>query len=276
MVVHKVKETPVDAVDAFSSPAPPWRFIAALVVSILLHALLFMTSKQGHGGYGHTPLALSVQLQPMSSDPRAGRLERAIAIPRGESPLAVPATASSAHPEAKATPVDRPPVLESSEPGWIANLGLPFDAQFYKASELEQLAFPMHELYFDVPQNVPDSVKAGHVTLRVKIDEFGVVVGVEVEAADPPGVFDQAAVTAFERARFLPATRGGQFVRSVKEVDVCFGDCMSAVPEGVDPALMPAATVEAPAATASAQPAAANKPAGTSLPATAPFSADKH
>ena len=231
-------------------PAPPVRFIVALVVSVALHASFLIASKRGHGGQGHTPLALSVELRPASSVEASHKIRSTIAVPRSDSavvvqtapvppvPVAIPKQAAPSTPQ------------ESSEPGWISNLGLPFDAEFYKASELDHIALPVRQLDFESPV-VPDSLTGGRVTLWVKIDEYGNVVGVEVEASEPPGVFDQIAISAFERAHFLPATKGGQFVRSIKEVDVCFGDCAMVVPEGVSSSgdlgpIAPAQTLPAP------------------------------
>ena len=61
-------------------------------------------------------------------------------------------------------------------------------------------------------------VAAGHrggtVTLRLVISEQGEVESIAVVQAVPPGLFDEAALAAFGRARFAPGLRAGVPVRS--------------------------------------------------------------
>ncbi len=53
----------------------------------------------------------------------------------------------------------------------------------------------------------------GKVTLRFVVDENGNVQNPEVIKADPEGVFDEAALDAIIRYRFVPAKLGGEAVK---------------------------------------------------------------
>jgi protein TonB len=60
------------------------------------------------------------------------------------------------------------------------------------------------------------------VTLRLVISEQGEVESIVVVHAVPPGLFDEAALAAFGRARFAPGLRGGIPVRSEVMYEVEF------------------------------------------------------
>lgn len=62
----------------------------------------------------------------------------------------------------------------------------------------------------------------GKVVLIVDIDARGEVQSVEVESADPAGVFEEEAVAAARKWRFNPATEGGVAVASRMRVPVDF------------------------------------------------------
>lgn len=50
----------------------------------------------------------------------------------------------------------------------------------------------------------------GYVVVRYDVDAEGRVQNARVTAADPPDVFDEAAVQAVSRWRFTPAQEGGE------------------------------------------------------------------
>lgn len=58
--------------------------------------------------------------------------------------------------------------------------------------------------------------------LLVFIDERGLIDAIEVTAAEPPGVFEEAAVRAVAATRHSPAMRMGRAVKTVKEVEIAF------------------------------------------------------
>ncbi len=64
--------------------------------------------------------------------------------------------------------------------------------------------------------------RGGTVILRLVISDTGEVESIVVVHAAPPGLFDEAALAAFGRARFAPGLRGGIPVRSEVMYEVEF------------------------------------------------------
>ena len=56
--------------------------------------------------------------------------------------------------------------------------------------------------------------QGGRILLKVKVDELGRAADIEVEASEPAGVFDAAAVAAVQDWRFRPAIRDGKPIES--------------------------------------------------------------
>ena len=54
----------------------------------------------------------------------------------------------------------------------------------------------------------------GHVVIRYDLTAEGAVVNAEVLAAEPPGVFEEAALAAIAQWRFRPATAQGKSIAS--------------------------------------------------------------
>lgn len=64
--------------------------------------------------------------------------------------------------------------------------------------------------------------QGGRILLKVKVDELGRAADIEVEASEPAGVFDAAAVAAVQDWRFRPAIRDGKPIESWVRVPICF------------------------------------------------------
>lgn len=62
----------------------------------------------------------------------------------------------------------------------------------------------------------------GFVTLRLRIDANGAVQDAVVVDADPPGVFDEAALQTARRYRFTPARRGSEAVATTLQQTIRF------------------------------------------------------
>lgn len=62
----------------------------------------------------------------------------------------------------------------------------------------------------------------GFVTLRLRIDANGAVQDAVVVGADPPGVFDEAALQTARRYRFTPARRGSEAVATTLQQTIRF------------------------------------------------------
>lgn len=73
----------------------------------------------------------------------------------------------------------------------------------------------------------PESVlpgTRGRVVLELLIASDGSVDGVNVERAEPGGLFEEAAVKAFSKALFSPGMKRGLPVPALLRVEVTFGD----------------------------------------------------
>jgi len=76
----------------------------------------------------------------------------------------------------------------------------------------------------DIEPRYPDGadLRTGKVVLRLLIGDTGHVDEVAVLRANPPGLFDAAAMEAFAKARFSPGLAGGVAVKSQMTVEVDF------------------------------------------------------
>lgn len=65
---------------------------------------------------------------------------------------------------------------------------------------------------FGYPANAKAARTEGEVRVRFDITAEGQVVNARIESAEPPGVFDVAALAYVQGRRYLPARRDGQAV----------------------------------------------------------------
>ncbi len=111
-------------------------------------------------------------------------------------PLAVVSSPSSA-----ATPA--PPLAIPS----------PIDTNWYLARQVDRHPKAIGSITPKYPEEARQRGQEGTLKLMVKIDDLGRVRDVEVVEAQPPGIFDDAALEAFRNARFQPAMKEGRPVR---------------------------------------------------------------
>jgi protein TonB len=76
----------------------------------------------------------------------------------------------------------------------------------------------------DIDPEYPDTIRLreGVVVLRLLISDTGHVDNVAVVRAEPRGIFEQAAIEAFSKARFAPGLAAGTPVKSQITVEVQF------------------------------------------------------
>ena len=76
----------------------------------------------------------------------------------------------------------------------------------------------------DIEPQYPETanLQEGTVVIRVLISDAGRVDNVAVVRAEPRGLFEEAALEAFGKARFAPARVSGQAVKSQMTVEVHF------------------------------------------------------
>lgn len=97
---------------------------------------------------------------------------------------------------------------------WLPVLDIPLisDPTYYPAGQLDVRPEALDEIkpvYPEAAENI-----GGEVILLLLIDETGAVREVTVEEANPPGVFEESAINAFKNARFSPAFKNSEWVRS--------------------------------------------------------------
>jgi protein TonB len=87
------------------------------------------------------------------------------------------------------------------------------DTTWYLARQVDRHPRAIGNITPKYPELARQRNQEGTLKLRVKIDDLGRVREVEVVEAQPPEVFDEAALEAFRAARFHPAMKDGRPVR---------------------------------------------------------------
>jgi protein TonB len=129
----------------------------------------------------------------------------------GETPGAATAAIAAARPPAVAAAVAPQAAAEPalpSAPGYLAGI------------RLDPGPRPLEDIEPDYPD--PVYLREGTVVLRLLISETGRVDNVAVVRAEPRGVFEQAALDAFGKAKFAPGMAAGTPVKSQITVEVRF------------------------------------------------------
>ncbi|TCS72628.1 protein TonB [Sulfuritortus calidifontis] len=130
-------------------------------------------------------------------------------------PAPQPTLAETPAPQAvpQVAAVSEPARPAKSEPVGALSLPSPVDPRWYGAREVDTHPRALSRIEPIYPEAARRRGQTGWVKLRLMIDEYGQVKEAEVIEASPPGVFDAAALQAFEPARFEPARRQGRPVR---------------------------------------------------------------
>jgi protein TonB len=135
-------------------------------------------------------------------------------MPAASAPEAVPVSApvSTPMPPAAPVPAQVPAPAPSAEPPRV------FVAE--GSPSLDRSPQPLDDISPAVPAAAGQ--RGGTVVLRLLVSEHGVVESAVVVRSSPPGLFDEAALTAFRQARFSPGLRAGIPVRSEVTYEVEF------------------------------------------------------
>ncbi|HEV8645721.1 MAG TPA: TonB family protein [Burkholderiales bacterium] len=200
------------------------RLALALVLSAGAHLLLAQLLPQWVRPYEGAPSAatftLTVSLQqPM---PRV----------RPKAPAPVQPPPKSGEPVDDATRGDQPPLsmlppevprdILPDTPTHEVRPALPLLDYYYSSREVDEPAKAVGDALLVYPHEALQLRVSGEVKLRLFIDEFGSLVRSEVVSADPPGIFEEAALQALNGMRFSPARKGEQTVRSQRTVQITF------------------------------------------------------
>jgi protein TonB len=138
--------------------------------------------------------------------------------------VAVSGSASASAPQ----PVAVAPAAETSAsrlPGQAAARLLPsvpvmLDTTWYGSRQLDVQPKARQAIEPAYPESARRDGVEGTVILVMRIDELGRIREMSVESAQPPGIFDESALRAFQAARFDPAILAGRAVRSEVRIRV--------------------------------------------------------
>lgn len=96
------------------------------------------------------------------------------------------------------------------------------DVGTFSAGELDQRPSPLANLEPRYPYTARMKEQEGYVEVRFVVTEEGNVVDPEVRDAEPPEVFNDAALQAVKQWRFEPGTKDGEKVRSRVQLRIRF------------------------------------------------------
>lgn len=130
----------------------------------------------------------------------------------------VPVQLASAHPArlmVQAIPVESPSQLKVERPSVPVALPAPIaDLHWYEVRQLDVLPRPMHAGKPEYPPKARLRGVDGWVKARLRIDERGQVLSVEVLESSDPELFDEAVLRFYTAQAYSPALRNGQPVRA--------------------------------------------------------------
>lgn len=197
------------------------RLGVALGLSVLTHAALVfgLVLRPPAPAAQLGPRSIEARLEPWAAEQQPAALEQAAPA---DLPDAVLAAAPPEPPaETAASPGAGGEEREASILPEIESEAA-IDDTWYPAKQLDVLPVALAEVEPRYPEQASAQSVGGEVTLLLLVDEMGEVQERSVVEADPPGVFDGAALDAFRDVRFQPARRDGRNVRSRVLVTLSF------------------------------------------------------
>lgn len=151
------------------------------------------------------PKPAPIQAEPPQAPPVQTLAQKTEIQPEAIEPSPVPVHS------APAAETDKRPAQRPAEPPLA--LPSPMDTTWYLARQVDRHPKAVGSISPQYPEPARLRNQEGTLKLLVKIDDLGRVRDVEVVEAQPPGVFDEAAMAAFRDARFQPAMKDGRPVR---------------------------------------------------------------
>lgn len=218
----------------------PRGLVVSVGASVAFHvAAVAMPWRGVQAGASRPPAAATLSARLIESPPAALPVEDR-PVPAAET--AVPAAAvptimtevATAPPAAVSPPAPAPVAELPSRPAPVAAPALPESVTPLPSDPLSTVRGPAESPIAGLdrgprPLDAIDpafpaaaGARGGTVTLRLVISDMGEVESIAVVHAVPPGLFDEAALAAFGRARFAPGLRGGIAVRSEVMYEVEF------------------------------------------------------
>jgi len=205
------------ALAVLSGGAPWGRLYAALAISCLLHAALFIVPYFGASTARFRPDERGTQAAGPARvlDVRLEPARGPAAETSGQSDSGAGAPAAPAHPPTSTEPRPQQQLSRGAD-----LLPVPAPA-FYTAEQLTKPPEPMSRPEFKVPKDVARIVR-GKVVLKVWIDALGNVVSVDVEQSNLPPAVSALAVEAFGKVRYVPGEIDGRSVGAQLKVEVVY------------------------------------------------------
>lgn len=221
----------------------PNRLAIALSVSLVAHAsLIYLVGKQPQYPLAQAPGAIEVRIVPVTAA-GGGHAEPSIeateSVPIASIDPGPPAKAETdARPssrlhasqveETRATnqrqQVDAPIPMVEEPPIATLQASPPSGSIYYADSEVDAMPVALDPIVPRYPSESNAASAGGKVTLRLLIDEAGVVKDVVVVESQPPEVFDESAQNALTSIRFKPAEKDGKPVGCQTVLSIVYAD----------------------------------------------------
>ena len=191
------------------------RLLLACLFSALLHLVLIGIPVNPTGGVPNVISTIQARLEPAANeDASAVAAVEANTANDAASPLAENAKAAVEPKRPETRPAEKTAAPPMPSPGAGIEVPVIRDPTYYPARQLDVYPQPVAMIQPKCPEPAVAQRINGRVQLLVLIDEFGVVNEASVTEAQPPGMFDDAAVQSFRAARFVPAQKQGNHVKS--------------------------------------------------------------
>jgi len=191
------------------------RLLLACLFSALLHLVLIGIPVNPTGGVPNVVSTIQARLEPATeADLSASAVADAKVQSEASPAFSENAKAASEPKRPESKPSEKPAAPPVSSPGSGIEVPVIRDPTYYPARQLDVYPQPVAMIQPKCPEPAIAQRLNGRVQLLVLIDEFGVVNEASVTEAQPPGMFDDAAVQAFRAARFVPAQKQGNHVKS--------------------------------------------------------------
>ncbi|MEX0960425.1 MAG: energy transducer TonB [Burkholderiales bacterium] len=94
--------------------------------------------------------------------------------------------------------------------------------RYYPVSEVDVPAQVMNDVLLRYPPDAYAQGIEGEVTLRIYISDAGLIDEIEIENAEPRGIFEHAALEAAWQLRYSPALKDGRTVKNVRTIAILF------------------------------------------------------
>ena len=199
------------------------RLALALVLSTGVHLLLAQALPQAVRPYEVSPSAASLTLTVSLQPPQQARTKAPVRVQARPKPKeTVESVARDDQPPLSMLAPEEPREVLPDAPLQEDRTALPLLDYYYTSREVDEPAKAVGDALLVYPREALQLGMSGVVKFRLYIDEIGTLVRSEVVSADPPGIFEEAALQALRGMRFSPARKGEQAVRSQRTVQITF------------------------------------------------------